>query len=150
MSKWLVLAASLALTGCFSGSPSCNYSGKAQIAPSAGCLIVDANRILLVEARGGKLGPPGGGVVASESAQCGAERETWEETGLEVRAGKLAKVFDNEFHLYWCEVVGPQKPAVQDPLEVASVDYYPLEEFPALRWRFPDQAAVIYELLDSK
>ena len=46
---------------------------------------------------GGTYGPPGGSVDKNESAQCAAERETWEETGVQVSAGELAAEFDNGF-----------------------------------------------------
>ena len=51
-------------------------------APSAGCLVVDQGDVLLIKIMGGTYGPPGGSVDASESAQCAAERETYEETGV--------------------------------------------------------------------
>ena len=64
-------------------------------APSAGCLVVDQGDVLLVKIMGGTYGPPGGSVDAGESAQCAAERETYEETGVIAHASELAKRFDN-------------------------------------------------------
>ena len=72
-------------------------------APSAGCLVVDQGDVLLIKIMGGTYGPPGGSVDAGESAQCAAERETYEETGVIAHASELAKRFDNGFHLYWCD-----------------------------------------------
>ena len=66
-------------------------------APSAGCLVVDQGEVLLVKIMGGTYGPPGGSVDRRESAQCAAERETYEETGVIAHAGELAKRFDNGF-----------------------------------------------------
>jgi ADP-ribose pyrophosphatase YjhB (NUDIX family) len=66
------------------------YVGGNKLAPSSGCLVVDQGDVLLVKIMGGSYGPPGGSVNKRESAQCAAERETWEETGVEVRAGELA------------------------------------------------------------
>ena len=72
-------------------------------APSAGCLVVNQGEVLLVKIMGGTYGPPGGSVDAGESAQCAAERETNEETGVIAQARDLAISFENGFHLYWCD-----------------------------------------------
>src|SRR6056300_956516 len=141
--SWLVLAA------C-SGAPDCHYQGPADQAPSAGCLVLREGRLLLMEGRGGKFGPPGGSVEPGESAQCGAERETWEETGVAVRATSLATQFNNGFHLYWCQPVGDFNTHIQRPLEVASVGLFAPNDFYDLVWRFPDQAALIHRMVNQK
>jgi len=62
----------------------------------AGGLVVRDGRLLLVRHfEPGKLDfwvPPGGGVEGSEGALRGAEREVFEETGLKVRAERLAYI----------------------------------------------------------
>lgn len=138
----------LLLAGC--GAPDCHFSGKADRAPSAGCLVLHNGKLLLMEGRGGKFGPPGGSTESGESAQCAAERETWEETGVEVEARRLATSFDNGFHLYWCEPIGDFSPEVQRPLEVTSVGLFDPDDFYDLNWRYPDQAALIHRMVNDK
>jgi len=145
---WMLLIP-VAVAGC-SDTPQCNFTGRADQAPSAGCLVLEHGKLLLMEGRGGKFGPPGGSVEKQESAQCGAERETWEETGVEVQAQSIAATFDNGFHLYWCTTVGEFSPEIHRPLEVSSVGLYAPEEFYDLRWRFPEQAVRIQQLVNHK
>jgi 8-oxo-dGTP diphosphatase len=67
---------------------------------SAGAIIVQDNKILLVRARDGErifLVGPGGGVNPEEGLPDAAIREVKEETGLDVEAGKILFVED----LYW-------------------------------------------------
>ena len=93
---------------------------------------------------------PGGSVAAGESARCGAEREVFEETGLAARAGELAIVFDNGFHLYWCTVPASEQPRIHRPLEVAHVMWWNLEALPDGSWRYPGQGAMIRELIMAR
>ena len=90
---------------------------------------------------------PGGSVAPGESARCGAEREVFEETGLAARAGELAIVFENGFHLYWCTVPTSAEPRIHRPLEVADVMWWNLEALPDGTWRYPGQGAMIRELM---
>ena len=98
-------------------------------APSAGCLVVDQGDVLLIKIMGGTYGPPGGSVDAGESAQCAAERETYEETGVIAHAGELAKRFDNGFHLYWCESVSGREIDITRPLEIKDANWFSSESF---------------------
>ena len=134
------LMAVMALPACEEKAhPPCSYEGVGDVAPSAGCLVIQGDRLLLVETAGGQFGPPAGSVDRGESAQCGAERETWEETGVIVTVGELYHRFDNGFHLYRCTPMALQTINVERPLEVQSADYYPVSRFEALNWRFPEQ-----------
>ena len=142
----LVLAC---LAGCES-APDCTFTGEGDKAYTAGCLVLHDNELLLVEAMGSKWGPPGGTVRPNESAQCGAERETWEETSVAVSAQELALAFDNGFHLYWCTPVGAPTPEVRAPLEIMSVGFFPPGDFAQLNWRYPDQGAVFYNMVKQK
>ena len=118
--------------------------------PSAGCLAVDNGEVLLVKIMGGTYGPPGGSVDSNESAQCGAERETWEETGVQVSAGDLAVKFDNGFHLYWCEVVSGRQIEISRPIEIQYADWYAPELFQQLKWRYENQAEIIKALMSER
>ena len=61
----------------------------------------------------------------------------FEETGLAARAGELAIVFENGFHLYWCTVPASAEPRIHRPLEVADVIWWNLEALPDGTWRYP-------------
>ena len=132
------------------GAPDCTFSPEGDKAYTAGCLVMHRGELLLVEAMGKKWGPPGGTVRPGESAQCWAERETWEETNVAVSVDELALAFDNGFHLYWCSPVGIPAPEVRAPLEIRSVAFFPPNEFNELNWRYPDQGAVFYNLVTKK
>jgi 8-oxo-dGTP diphosphatase len=142
-------ALAICLLGCQS-EPPCTFEGEGLHAPSAGCLVLNQGQILLVEIPGGTYGPPGGSTDAGESAQCAAERETYEETGVIAKAGELAMEFDNGFHLFWCESMSGREITIERPLEIMSADWYTPERFMQLRWRYPQQGLVVNELLKAK
>lgn len=140
------IAVLLLFAGC-SNQPECSYSGSSAGAPSAGCLVVDQGDLLLVKIMGGFYGPPGGSVDSDEAAQCAAERETWEETGITVRAGELAMEFENGFQLYWCESVSGREINITRPIEIQDADWFAPDEFVQLRWRYANQGDTIYSLM---
>ena len=135
------------VAACGEAPPPCSSPDDLGSAPSAGCLVWDARGALLVKDWSNEWALPGGSVNASESARCGAEREVFEETGLTARAGDLAIVFDNGFHLYWCGVPASAEPRIHRPLEVADVTWWNLEALPDGTWRYPGQGAMIRELI---
>lgn len=145
---WLLLIG--LLTGCGESPPPCHYSGEPDDAPSAGCMVVHHGRLLLVETRRGGFTPPGGTVGPGDSAQCVAERETWEESGVEVEVGELFHRFRNGFRLYWCSPIGEPEPRV-DPwqLEVIEAGFYAPDTFDDLSWRFPEQAEMLKAAVDA-
>ena len=142
------LVIAMVFSAC-SNEPACSVEGGNMAAPSAGCLVVDRGDVLLVKIMGGTYGPPGGSVDAGESAQCAAERETYEETGVIAHAGELAKRFDNGFHLYWCESVSGREIDITRPLEIKDANWFSSEEFLQLRWRYPNQGDTIYSLMQG-
>jgi ADP-ribose pyrophosphatase YjhB (NUDIX family) len=103
-----------------------------------------------VKILGGTYGPPGGAVNNKESAQCAAERETWEETGVHVTAGELAAEFDNGFRLYWCETVSGREIEIIRPTEIQHADWYAPELFQHLKWRYANQADIIQALMTER
>ncbi len=87
------------LTGC-AGAPTCRVAAGLEDGRrgDSGCVIIDDASLLVIRHRlGGKLGLPGGAAAAGESAQCTAHRETWEETGLDVRVGRFLGRLDTGF-----------------------------------------------------
>ena len=144
----LILAIAMFLPSC-SDEPTCSVASGDMTAPSAGCLVVDQGEVLLVKIMGGSYGPPGGSVDRRESAQCAAERETYEETGVIAHAQDLAIEFDNGFHLYWCDAVSGRDINITRPLEIKDADWFAPQEFPQLKWRYPEQGNTIHALMQG-
>lgn len=147
MRRSLCATVLLSLVACGETPPPCSSSALEPSAPSAGCLVPTEGGVLLVKDWSGEWALPGGSVKKSESARCGAEREVFEETGLAVQAGKLAKVFDNGFHLYWCTVSSPDALHIHRPLEVREVAWLAPDSVPASSWRYPGQGEMIADLI---
>ena len=148
--KHLTVLFLVALVCACSKQPECSVTvGGNKLAPSSGCLVVDQGDVLLVKIMGGSYGPPGGSVNKRESAQCAAERETWEETGVEVRAGELAITFENGFQLYACESVSGRDITITRPLEIKDADWFSGEQLRQLRWRYPEQGSIIRQLVQG-
>ena len=122
---------------------------------AAGGIVLSEDKILLVKNKKGDTsthsepwwGYPKGHLEEGEKPSEAAVREVFEETGLAARAGELAIVFDNGFHLYWCTVPASEKPRIHRPLEVADVTWWNLEALPDGTWRYPGQGVMIRELI---
>lgn len=145
----LILITALMLSAC-SRQPACSVISGDMGVPSAGCFVVDNGELLLVKIMDGTYGPPGGSVDSDEPAQCAAERETWEETGVQVSAGELAAEFDNGFRLYSCEVVSGRGIEISRPMEIQHADWYAPELFQHLKWRYPNQVDIIQTLMTER
>lgn len=119
---------------------------------NAGCLILQDDRVLLVTHRwGGKLGVPGGTRDRDELAQCTAQRETREETGLDVVVGRRLAVMKNGFHLYRCypsSALGsrPLPVPASGMAEIRALDWYALEALDRSNWRFAYQFDLFREV----
>ena len=150
MKELSALCLVLLLTACADSAPPCYFKGQPIQAVSAGCLVVNEDKLLLVQMPGAKFSPPGGSVDAGESAQCAAERETFEEAGVAVQAQGLAHTFDNGFHLFWCVPIDSIETHVTRPLEITSASWYTSAQFSQLRWRFPRQEVLVAALLTER
>ena len=137
----------LFLGACAETAPPCSRPESGPTAESAGCLIWNDTGTLLVRDWSGGWALPGGSVAVGESAFCGAERETFEETGLRVTAKELAIVLDNGFHLYWCEAVPDARPRVHRPLEVREAAWLNPDALSPNAWRYPGQGEIIAGLV---
>lgn len=104
---------------------------------SAGAIIIENNRILLVRSKNAREGnylvAPGGGVIGDESTYEAAAREVQEETGLEVKPMKILFVEDLLSRQYriikiWflCQLVGGQLNNTLEALEegICEVNWY--------------------------
>jgi len=138
----------LTLVACSDSSPACPATGKAELAPSAGCFATSDQRLLMVQGLNGEISLPGGSSQPGESAQCTAFRETWEETGLRLQPRELLEVFDTGFHLYRCEhdaLSGVIDPPLR--FEVRAVRYLSADQFHTYEWRFKEQQQTLKNLL---
>ena len=126
--------------------PDCPLADASARAPSAGCMAVRDDRLLVVEDLQGRIGPPGGSSKEGESAQCTAHRETWEETGLDLQVGELVTVMQTGFYLYDCRF-HLQSGDIDPPprMEVRRAFMLHSDDFDQHQWRFPDQTAVLRE-----
>ncbi len=139
------------LNGC-NQAPNCPTEIHSKTAISAGCLVIENRRLLVAKAHNGLVSIPGGSANAKEPSHCAAHRETWEETGLNVRPQKLLRVFDNGFHLYRCGWDGKQETKDSAPffLEIDQVLWIGEEDFGAYEWRFPEQADWLLQQLKKE
>lgn len=126
-----LLAITLPLVAC-QAPRECPWPGEER--GNAGCLIVSGDAVLLVQQRGSQhWSTPGGTAEAGENARCTAARETREETGLEVVPGALVHRYDNGYHLFRCELAGPDGQAQY------AVPLTAMAEVEAIAWRQPGQ-----------
>lgn len=112
-----------------------------------GALVFRGESVLLVK-RGaeplkGRWSIPGGKVEFGETLRAAVERETLEETGLQVKAGALVEIFerirrgaagDDAYHYvlmdYLCAIVGGELRSGDD---AAAADWFRLDRLDALR-----------------
>lgn len=96
-------------------------------------------KILLVSEDGIEWGIPKGGIEPQESAESTAIRETFEETGIEVRTLGFLGTFER-LSVWWafpCDVT--VEPVPQDH-EILSAGYFPIESLPKID---PRQQSII-------
>jgi 8-oxo-dGTP pyrophosphatase MutT (NUDIX family) len=106
----------LLCSGCSLLHPDCDAQAQLQLVATAGaaCIVIVEDRLLVIRHRpSGKLDLPGGRSKSGESARCTAQRETWEETGIEVHVGEA---LDGRGNLFRCTPLRPMSPADDPPL----------------------------------
>ena len=114
--------------------------------PSA-CVIRDGRYLLVVEHRlSGKYDLPAGQADAEESPACTAHRETFEETGLNVKVIRYVGQSHTGLRFFHCEQqAGFAAPHSAPPApfwqshEVSNVVWVDPYEISHKQWRFPDQ-----------
>lgn len=135
-------------------APKCQVDPKSvsQLKGNAGCLIKIQDKMLMVrDLKSQKLSPPGGKPETDQTAQCTAHHETWEETGLNVKVGRLLANFNQHFLLFACKPVNAAKLQAVNRLKVPSRVAHAIQELLLLNpsllkpedWRFPKQLPVI-------
>lgn len=145
----VVLLPALTLSGCTSPPPCrVNRSTADDLRVNGVCLIAMDGRVLAVRHRASqKYDLPGGRRRPSETAQCAAHRETWEETGLDVTVGPRVATFWGAA-LYRCELTGPLGPEPLAPafsaiIEVSGAEWVDANQLEPSDWRFEDRSAAI-------
>jgi len=130
-----------ALAGC-AETPPCAVDPPTaeELRVNGACLIMAEDRVLTIRhRRSGKYDLPGGRRLATETAQCTAHRETWEETGLEVIVGRRVSTGVGSA-IYECRVrqqVGEDIPVpLSGILEVTAVQWVAPAELESDDWRF--------------
>ena len=130
----------LLMAGCNTKAPPCRSNLPSITAPSAGCLVInDQKQLLVILDYKDQINIPGGSAEEGEFAHCTAGRETWEETGIAANPISLAGVFDNGFHVFACELAD-HSAQFSPPFwfEVKEVLWLPVSDFDQHSWRFPD------------
>lgn len=106
----------LLCSGCSLLRPACDAQAQLEPATSGGaaCVVIVDQRLLVIRHRPtGRLDLPGGRSKSGESARCTAQRETWEETGLDVQVGEA---LGGRRDLFRCTPLQPVSPASDPPL----------------------------------
>lgn len=143
---WLWLA-------CFRPSSyTCDPPGTQVVEPrAAGCVTVDAGRLLLVQGTSGRWTIPGGYLEPGEDSAAAAARETLEESGVVVQAGApMCAVPANRFVAHTC-VAAPSATPSADGNETRDARWMTRDEIQALEpsaLRFPEQKASYLRFLD--
>ena len=161
MTARILVVLTLALAGgcdLHPPSPPCRVADpQPDYHANAGCVILADNHVLVLTHRrhrkGGKLGIPGGAQEGDESAQCTAHRETWEETGLDVRVGEMLGRMRYGFTLYRCHTDETMDPEEKPGLpwyaraEMADASWMRPAEIPLERWRYAEQSQAFLKLI---
>jgi 8-oxo-dGTP pyrophosphatase MutT (NUDIX family) len=123
---------------------------------NAGCVVLVNGHVLLLTHRDdGKLGVPGGAREGNESAQCTAHRETWEETGLDLRVGRMLGRMRYGYTLYRCHADQSMDSAREPELpwfarpEMTDISWMRPNEIPLERWRYIEQERAFRDLLNK-
>ena len=125
---------------------------------NAGCIIRVGKHFLTITHRlTRKYDVPGGRSNGeTESAQCTAHRETWEETGFNVEVGALLGINENRFRYYACTLDDDfDGKIVNFPLpdwaenEVTAIQFVNVFDTQHFHWRYPDQLVFLRDLFNK-
>lgn len=146
-----IIITAILLSACSSGAQDCGQlPDDAQVA-NAGCLIVQNQRIVMVQQNSNQAWSlPGGGKKWGERAVCTAHRETKEETGMDVSVLAHLHQFSNGFRLYLCQPTGDTAFDPQDKFEVKQVGWLDQMQRDTISWRFPEQKNLIEKLVQKQ
>jgi 8-oxo-dGTP diphosphatase len=111
-----------------------------------GCIIIQADRFLLVKSTHGYWSTPGGNLEQGESPTECAVREALEETGLQVTNVRFVAITSDvvndtgrHYITIWMRGDAADSTAIiGDPAEIAEVGWFRHSEFPAPRFSYFD------------
>ena len=126
---------------------------------NAGCIVKKDNSILVVKTlNSGKYGIPCGKPEGRELANKTAERETLEETGVNVKAVKLLEDFSGRFYVYECHIIDkdftlPKNNLLKVPSnainEISEVKFIEIDDITPENVRFPSALSRIKEIFKA-
>lgn len=133
-------------------TPECNVSlplsSYVNLNSNAGCLIVKDDKVLFVKlARSNKITIPGGKGKKGENSSCTAHRETFEETGLNVKVIKKILTAENGFEIFLCETSQEIDKNYKRKYEIKAVFYAKPENIK--NYKYPQQLKEIKNFLKS-
>lgn len=137
------ISVALLLTACTTNKITCPI--VSEHIGNGGCLIVHDDKVLMAKHRKkDKWNLPGGTYEPGESAQCAAQRETWEEVGVKVEIGELVTRFKNGFYLYRCHLnAGEYRSQYAVPesgvKEVTAIEWIDPSTLSPADWRYPER-----------
>lgn len=155
MNAFLAIAILAFINGCNNKAtaPQCQLDSAYQTTRTgnAGCFVKSHGKLLVVRQRLSlKLTLPGGSFKNGETAQCTAHRETWEESGFNVKVEQRIHVFDNGFQLFKCTPTEiKQKNTTNDKLEVSEVLRIDPRTTNNSEWRYSNQHSLIVRLFEA-
>ncbi len=150
------------LTGCSEPAPSdpaCRV--KEHTFPSkisnAACIIrLDGQLLSVTHRLSNKFDLPGGTSDGSESAQCTAHRETWEETGFNVEVGQWLGENDNGMQYFACKLAGNFDGSLTEfalpnwsNTEISSIQLIDPFAISDKQWRFPDRLIKLRDMFNQ-
>ncbi|HJD62673.1 MAG TPA: NUDIX hydrolase [Rickettsia endosymbiont of Degeeriella rufa] len=126
---------------------------------NAGCIVKKDNSILVVKTlNSGKYGIPCGKPERRELANKTAERETLEETGVNVKAVKLSEDFSGRFYVYEFHIIDkdftlPKNNLLKVPSnainEITEVKFIEIDDLTPENVRFPSALSHIKEIFKA-
>ena len=151
LNSCLLLVSALAVSACQHTVNDCDQLPYDSTVGNAGCLIIKQDKLLMVQQRiNGLWALPGGTAEQGERAACTAQRETREETGLDVAVGDKLITLENGFHLYRCHALHDQLAEALDRVEITGWEWLNREQRSQLPWRFAEQHGLIDGLVQEQ
>lgn len=152
----------IGLIGCqqeIPSDPACRVKEqeKPKTIANAACIIRLDDQLLTVTHRmTGRFDVPGGTTDMSESSQCTAHREVWEETGFNVEVGEWLATSTQGMRFYSCKLAGHFDGELQTfpvpPWSTTEIDEIQLLDPFAISdkdWRFPNQLPLIRDMFNQ-
>lgn len=121
----------------------------------AAAIVVQEDKLLMIKSKDtGSWSVPSGGLEAGESPEAACLRETFEETGFQVRVKQLVNIknvaiaeYDVTTHYYLCEIVGGQITYHDPDDSIEEIDWKKISDFDEIEWMFEEDKERINNLV---